>query len=216
MARNQRKARQLMDLSTLTETLLTAMTTLGPVVVALTVLLGTLGLPVPSTALLLAAGALAREGVIDLPTTLLMALAAAVVGDGAGYLLGRKTGKHAATRFGGALWQQASERFAQQGWMAIYLSRWLLTPISVPINVIAGVAGYSTRRFLAAEVTGDLTWIALYVGVGVALGSQWQLASAWIGQYSGYAVLLAAMLLGGWYGVRTVISRTRPTALVNA
>lgn len=205
-----------MDITTLTDTLLTAMTTWGPIVVALTVLVGTLGLPVPSTALLLAAGALAREGVIDLPTTLLMGLAAAVIGDGAGYLLGRKTGERAAARFGGALWQQASERFDQQGWMAIYLSRWLLTPIAVPINVISGIAGYNVRRFLAAEIAGDITWIALYAGIGVVLGAQWQLASAWIGQYSGYAVLLAVMLVGGWYGVRTVISRTRSTALVNA
>lgn len=205
-----------MDLSALTDTLLSALTTLGPVVVAFTVLAGTSGLPVPSTALLLASGALAREGIIDLPMTLALGLLAAVAGDGIGYLLGHKTGAHAASRFQGSLWRRASDRFAQQGWLAIYLSRWLLTPISVPINVVAGMTGFGVRRFLAAEVAGDLTWIALYAGAGYLLGSQWQLASEWIAQNSGYVAVLAMAFFLGWYGVRQFVSRTRRTSLAHA
>lgn len=206
---NRCMTRHPVDFSALTDTLLAALETLGPIVLAITVLVGTFGLPVPSTALLLAAGAMAREGLIDLPVVLVAGLIAAVAGDGAGYLLGHTAGERAAGRFSNGLWQQAQDRFTRQGWAAIYLSRWLLTPIAVPVNVVAGMAGYSAHRFLAAEVAGDLTWIALYAGIGVVAGAQWQRASELLGQYSGYAMGLALALVAGWWMLRTWTGRTR-------
>lgn len=195
-----------MDLATLSQTLLSALTLYGAPILAATVLVGTLGLPLPSSTLLIAAGALARVEGISPVLFIIAALVAAVVGDGAGYLLGR--------HLGGALperitrhrhWGAASERFAQQGWLALYLSRWLLTPIAVPLNVVAGASGYRAHSFLSAEIAGDLTWVLLYGGAGYLLGTQWQTASAFAATYGSTLALAAGVALVLWFVARKLL-----------
>ena len=77
----------------------------------------------------------------------------------------------------------------------IYLSRFLLIPLAIPANVIAGGSGYGWRRFLTCDIAGELTWLALYGGLGYACGNQWQVVVQIITQYSTY--LLGLVIIGG-------------------
>ncbi|MFC1976391.1 hypothetical protein ACFLXQ_08325, partial [Chloroflexota bacterium] len=63
----------MMDLN-LTDLLLHGMTTYGAAVFGLVLLLGALGVPIPSTLMVLAAGAFARQGAIDWRAALLIGL----------------------------------------------------------------------------------------------------------------------------------------------
>lgn len=194
-----------MELSTLTTTLLSALSVYGLPILAGTILAGTSGLPFPSTTLLIAAGALARIGGLDPLLIVLVAMLAALLGDGAGYLVGKYLGDRLPQRIvNHPQWNAASVRFVRQGWGAIFLSRWLLTPISVPLNVLAGASGYRGLAFLSAEVAGDLTWVLLYGGAGYLLGTQWETASAFVGSYGSTVALWALAGVALWYVSTTV------------
>jgi membrane protein DedA with SNARE-associated domain len=50
------------------------------------------------------------------------------------------------------------------------------------------------RKFFTFVVLGELTWVLLYGGLGYAFGSQWELISDFISNFSGFA--LGAVVLG--------------------
>ena len=178
----------------LTNWFLTAMSTYGPTLLGLILFLGALGLPLPGTLFLLAAGALAQQGSIDGVAASSFGLAGVVLGDSLGYFTGHSAGKWLQPRMTrGNKWQKAQARFTRHGGVAIYLTRFLFTPFAVPTNLIAGGSGYTFRQFLRYDVTGELTWIALYGGLGYVAGSQWPIISQIM---SNYTTLLVTFLVG--------------------
>ena len=72
----------------LTDLFLTGMTTYGPLLFGLALLLSPLGLPVPAGLLVLAAGAFARQGFMDWPVAAAVGLVGTVLGDVGSYGLG--------------------------------------------------------------------------------------------------------------------------------
>ncbi len=155
----------------LSDTLMAAMTTVGPAALSLALLVGALGVPLPGTAFLLAAGAMARAGGMDGALATAMALLGVIVGDSVGYALGFSGRRLFVRRLeGGSAWRQAQGRFQQWGGAAIFLTRFLLTPLAVPTNLIAGSSRYTYWRFLAFDAAGELAWVVLYGGLGYLFG----------------------------------------------
>ncbi len=179
----------------LTELVLSWVTTYGSPMVGGVLLLGALGIPVPGTLLVIASGAFIRQGFLNLYTTPLAGLAGAVTGDIIVYGLGRFASVWIEQRFGQtAGWKKAKDFFQRRGGVAIYLTRWLVTPVAVPVNLIAGSSGYAFPRFLLFDVAGEITWILLYGGLGYAFGSQWELISEVISNFTG--LIVGVLLLG--------------------
>lgn len=57
---------------------------------------------------------------------------------------------------------------------------------SIPVHRAGGqVSRYTFWRFLGCDVAGEVMWVALYVGPGSAVGSQWELIGQFIGDFSG-------------------------------
>ncbi|MBN1994719.1 MAG: VTT domain-containing protein, partial [Anaerolineae bacterium] len=134
---------------------------------------------------------------IDWRAALLAGLLGAVMGDNAGYALGRFANGWIQRRFGrSSAWQTAQQRFAQSGAVAVYATRFLFTPLAIPTNLIAGGSGYKFQRFFTYDVAGEFTWLVLYGGLGYTFGSQWAVVSQAISNYTGYLVALAVMGLG--------------------
>jgi membrane protein DedA with SNARE-associated domain len=187
----------------LTDFFLTGIITYGPPALGLALLLGALGVPVPGTLFVLAAGAFVRQGVIDWATASGFGLLGAILGDSAGYAVGRFAKGWVQRRFGQtSAWQKSQETFARRGGLAIYLTRFLLTPLAVPTNLIAGGSGYSFGRFLTYDVAGEATWIILYGGLGYAFGSQWESISQFISDFSGLLVGVVALGAGIYFLIR--------------
>ncbi len=187
----------------LTDLFLTGMLTYGPLALGLALLLGALGIPVPGTLFVLAAGAFVRQGVLDLFTASGLGLLGAVLGDSASYAIGYFAKGWVERRFGqSTAWQKARNTFERRGGLAIYLTRFLLTPLALPTNLIAGGSGYSFWRFLAYDVAGEFTWIVLYGGLGYAFGSQWELINQFISDFSGLLVGLVALSAGIYFLAR--------------
>ena len=184
----------------LTGFVLDGLNTYGAITLGLALLLGAIGIPVPGTLLVVAAGALVRQETIDWHTALTAGLLGAVVGDNCSYATGRFANRWVKRRFGrSSVWQAARQKIEQRGAMAVYSTRFLFTPLAIPPNLIAGSSGYSFQRFFTYDVAGELTWLVLYGGLGYTAGSQWELVSQTIVNYSGYLAGLFGAGLGGYF-----------------
>jgi membrane protein DedA with SNARE-associated domain len=195
-----------------TDFFLSAMTTYGPLALGLGLFLGPLGLPIPTALLVLAAGAFTRQGVMDWSTAWGLSLVVTVLGDTASYALGRFAGGWVQRLVGkrrAAGWQRAQERFRQQGGLAIYVTRFLLTALDVPTNLIAGSSHYAFRRFLAWDVAGRVTWILFYGGLGYIFSGQWQAVSRIVSIYGVWLGAAVAVGIGIYYLFRLLRQNNR-------
>jgi membrane protein DedA with SNARE-associated domain len=111
----------------------------------------------------LAAGTLVRQGDSNPIRMIAGSLAGSLLGESIYYAAGCYVGPwvqgHTGRTLAGA-WQEAQKRFGAQAALAVYLSRFLLTPISIPTNVIACCRQYACWRFALSAHVGDLMWVA--------------------------------------------------------
>jgi membrane-associated protein len=181
----------------------------GPLGLGVALLLAGAGLPIPTGALLLAAGAFARDGVLDPPPAMVVALVGAVLGDLIGYGLGQ-WGSGWVARFArgrrATLWYRAQDLFQQHGALAIWSTRFLLTSLDKPTSLIAGGTRYDLRCFVVYGITGRAAWLALYGGVGYAFGSEWQVVADEAGSYVPLLAPIAAV--AGAIYMRRLVPRT--------
>lgn len=167
----------------------------GSLALGLILLLGALGVPVPATLTVVTTGALVQQGSIEGGSAAAFGLAGAVLGDSLSYMTGRLAKRWVQRRFGrSSFWQMAQQQFEQRGASAVYLTRFLFTPLALPTNLIAGGSGYSFRPFLAYDLAGEITWLAIYGGFGYFFGSQWDLLNQWLSDYSGW---LGGLIIAG-------------------
>ena len=185
--------------SGLTDLFLTGMTSYGPLLFGLALLLSPLGLPVPTGLLVLAAGAFVRQGLMEWPAAGAVGLAGTVLGDVGGYGLGRFADNWIHRRLNGnraVLWLRAQTLFLRYGTLALLSTRVLMTSLDVPASLVAGSSHYPFRRFLAWDLLGRLIWLLLYGGLGYVFGSQWRMVSQAINDYEGWFAALAAVGVG--------------------
>lgn len=160
---------------------------------------GSLGIPFPITPIVVAAGALARTGLLDWRLVVLAVVAGASLADQSGYLLGRLAQPWLKRRFGQTfLWQQADSNLGSQGDLAIVLTRFWLTPLAPAVNLISG-GRYPYLRFLAFDVTGELVWAMIYGGLGYLFAAQWELVSQTMSEVSSISIALLAALAAAYY-----------------
>lgn len=189
----------------LSDLLLTWIITYGPTIIALALFLGAIGLPIPGSFLVIATGAFIRQDVLNIWLALPISLIGVVLGDLASYSMGRFARQPILKRFGQAKsWQRAENNLQQRGGIAVYLTRWLITPIAVPTNLVAGTAAYPLPRFLTYDIAGELTWFLIYGGLGYTFGSQWETISTFISDFSG--VIIGAVILAA--GIYFLFTRT--------
>jgi membrane protein DedA with SNARE-associated domain len=187
----------------LTDWLLTGMLNYGAPTFSLALLIGAIGVPLPGTLFVLAAGAFARQGALDEVTAVMLGFMGAVMGDSLSYGIGRVARTWVQRHFvASAAWRQAQVAFERRGGLAIYLTRFLITPLAIPTNLIAGSGGYAYRRFLLYVAGGELTWIILYGGLGYLFGAQWEMLSQLVSDFSGLIVGLVVLGTGFYVWLR--------------
>ena len=197
----------------LTDWLLTGMLNYGAPTFGLALLIGAIGVPLPSTFFVLAAGAFARQGVLEGPTAAMLGFLGAVAGDSLSYGIGRGARTWVQRRFAGSTtWHRAQVAFERRGGLAIYLTRCLVTPLAIPTNLIAGSGGYSYGRFFLYGAVGELTWIGFYGGLGYLFGPQWELLSQLISDFSGLLVGLIVLGSGLYIWLRRRKTTKTPVA----
>ena len=152
----------------------------GPWIVAVSAFLSCMMIPVPTSFLLLTAGALSGTGHLHLPELTIAAAAGGTLGDLAAFSLARRVGpwldrpgSHTA-----AALNKARSFVERRGALAVFLSRWLVTPLGPPTNYVAGMAGLPLPRFFAASAAGETIWAALHLLAGHLFGRQFRHAES--------------------------------------
>jgi membrane protein DedA with SNARE-associated domain len=187
----------------LTGFLLTSLLNHGALVLGGTLFLAALGVPLPATMLVVATGAFSRQGVMSMQVAASVAVAAAVTGDGCSYLLGRLVGVRITLRWKDSkAWQSADQQFERWGIWSVFLSRFLFTPIALPVNLMAGYTLYPWHRFLVAVVAGEMIWVLLYGGLGLLFADSWEALSEIASDLSGLLVGVLLLGVGGYALVR--------------
>jgi len=175
--------------------LLTQVINYGVPILGGIVFVSALGIPIPATVIVIAVGAFCREGFLPWHTTALIALACVVLGDCTGYAAGYYARGPAQRWLGRSdQWARAEGFFQRWGAMSIFLTRFLITGIASPVNVIAGMGNISFRTFLFYDVIGEAIWVFGYGGLGYLFGSQWELVGEFMSNFGG--LILGVLLLG--------------------
>lgn len=181
---------------------LTQVINFGTPLVGLILFLGALGFPVGASVVVIAAGAFGQQGILDIPSAAIYGLLGAVIGDTLSFGMGYYAKDAVQRRFGNsAAWQGATETFQKNAGMAVFLTRWLITAIAIPTNLIAGGSGYKYSRFISYDLTGEIVWIILYGGLGYLFGSQWELVYDFMSNFGG--LILGIVLMG--FGIRQTL-----------
>lgn len=187
-------------MSAISDFLLTALLNQGNLLLGVALFLAALGIPLPASMLVIAAGAFTRQGVLAWEGAATAALLGAVAGDGCSYLVGRYGLDRMSTRLQDAVRQSiTAKRFARWGGWSVFVTRFLLTPVALPVNLLAGSTRYPWHRFMGAVLAGELAWVALFGGLGYVFADQWesmsQLASDFGGMLVGIALTAAGVML---------------------
>lgn len=188
----------------MTDWLLELVPQYGLWLLAVSTFLSCLALPFPASILMLTAGGFVAAGDLGLVSTLAAAAAGGIAGDQVGFWAGRRLGAPLLARLGrdparDRLLARAEAFLARWGAAAIFLSRWLFSPLGPWVNLITGSSGYGWRRFTLAGVAGEAVWAGLYVGAGYAFAGNITAANELLGSVLGMVAGGAAVLaLGLW------------------
>lgn len=186
---------------------------------AATLLLSAIGPPMPAGLSAVLAGVLSAAGRMNLLAAFSIAVAACAIGDVAAYSLGRIAGGHLLDRRGRWIGLTAERQARAQGlferWGAAVIlgTRTLVSSLSSPVSLIAGVNHYGLSTFVALVLFGRMIWTAAYVGLGYSLGSSPEFATSFLANLTGLVLSLVmlsgAMLLASERAHRLL---TQPTA----
>ena len=187
----------------MTDWMLSAVPTYGPMLVAFVTFLSCLAVPVPASMLMLAAGGFAASDDLSVWQVALAALLGAICGDQTGYWVARNKGADLLDRFSigprARLLDRARVFIASKGSVAVFLSRWLVSPLGPYANLITGATRFGWLPFTSAAVAGELVWVGVYVGAGYTFGDNLEAATEFAGSILGFLAAGAISAGLGWW-----------------
>jgi len=202
--------------------LLSFLQSYGYLALWITVFVAAVGIPIPITLVLLAAGAFAALGDFNIALLFIISFSALICGDNAGYLIGRNWGSKALN------WVEHSKRwnrlipprtvvrsrdyFRHRGGWAIFLSRFLFTALGGVINLFSGSELYPYRYFLICDTSGEALGAMIPLLLGYIFGASWEA----VGDVLGYSSFLILCLLVVILLVTHLIRNARSLKRVNA
>ena len=133
-----------------------------------------IGFFLPGDSLLVSAGLLGSQGLIDVWLLGLILSVAAVVGDTVGYAIGKASGPRLFTRENSLLFNRkhlirAHEFYARHGGKTIIIARFMPI-IRTFAPVVAGMGEMQYSRFLAYNLVGGVAWVWSMLLIGLFLG----------------------------------------------
>jgi membrane-associated protein len=136
-----------------------------------------IGFFLPGDSMLFTAGFLINVGVLNFNIHLFVALVfvAAVLGDGVGYMFGKRVGRRLFNRPNSLLFRQenvqkAEEFYEKHGGATVILARFIPV-VRTFVPIIAGVGKMSYRTFLTYNIIGALLWAAGISYIGYYVGA---------------------------------------------
>ena len=135
----------------------------------------TMGIPVPGETALIAAALLAHDGQLEIVPLVVIASAAAIIGDNVGFAIGRHGGRRLFERPGPFhehrlhVLEQGEPFFAKHGPKAVFLGRWV-AGLRIASAWLAGMNKMSWPTFLFWNALGGIVWATATAVAVYALG----------------------------------------------
>jgi len=166
-----------------------------------------LGLPLPATPLLIAAGALVGAGKMSVATAVLIPVVASLPPDMAWYYLGRIKGG----RVLGGLCRMSLEPescvrstenlFHRYGARSLLVAKFI-PGFSTVARPLAGIVGMGAATFLFYDAAGAVIWAGASAGVGALFSNQLEQLAGLFGQAGGLLLAFVCLGLAGFVGYK--------------
>jgi membrane-associated protein len=161
-----------------------------------------IGLLAPGETAIVLGGVVAAQGDISLPVMIVIAWAAAALGDLASFTLGKRLGRRfviaRGPRFGvtAARLERVEEFFDQHGPKAILVGRFIgLVRAIAPF--LAGASGMRLRAFLPWSLLGTAVWASAFTLIGYAFSNSFSAAAGALTHGALALAVVAAAAFGG-------------------
>lgn len=177
------------------------------------VLLEQLGIPLPSTPILIAAGTLTVTGHMRMEWVILAALVASAISDSVWFELGGRYGS-AVTRWvckfsleAGSCVRKTEDALTRHGSAALLVSKFVpgLNTVAAPL---AGQSKMRYRTFLFYDLAGTFLWVVTFVLAGRFFGNAIQRNDALLGWMSRSALVLIVLVVAGMIAYRVARQRS--------
>ena len=191
-------------LGTIGDRVLTGLLVYGYSALGLTVLFASIGLPLPDGFAMALAGSLAAQGRIDWMWAGAVAVVASVLGDFAGYGIGRMLSAQFLEKRGQWIGYTPARRarvhmlFDQWGLLTVFITRTFVSYLSSVANIFAGVSRFRVSKFLAVAIFGRVLWTAGYLGIGYVVGADLEAAAGFLTNLSLLIVSITVFAGSAW------------------
>lgn len=181
------------------------------------VLLEDFGVPVPGETILIAAAVYAGAGRLNIVAVVIIAFAAAVVGDNIGYAIGFFGGRQLVLRYGRYVFitserlDKAEQFFRRYGGVVVAGARFI-EGLRQANGIVAGITRMAWPRFLVFNALGAALWVGVWTSIGYLAGSHITAIYNAITRYSLYVLIALAAAVAALI-IRTVIRRRRRARL---
>jgi membrane protein DedA with SNARE-associated domain/membrane-associated phospholipid phosphatase len=163
-----------------------------------------MGFIVPGETIVILSGFLASQGYLKLGNCIPLIAIGAVLGDAAGYFLGRVVGRGYFERHKRLLFlkekhiRKAEEYFRKHGGKTVFIGRFIgflraMGPFA------AGVSKMRYRSFFIYDVAGGTIWAAAFTLLGYFFGESWQLVEKWSGRAGLFFTFVVLVIAGFSY-----------------
>ncbi len=183
------------------ETLYELIGSYGYVILFLLVGIESFGIPLPGETALITASAFAALGRLNIFGVIVAAAAGAILGDNAGYWVGKKGGIALIHKYGRYFRlddkkiARMHEFFASHGAKTVFLGRFI-SLLRSWAAALAGVAEMPYGTFMFWNALGGITWASIFATLGYLFGKNLPRLEHYLGQASMAAALLAALVVG--------------------
>ncbi|WP_319483667.1 DedA family protein [uncultured Cohaesibacter sp.] len=183
------------------DTILALIPTYGLWVIFVTLALGAMAVPLPSSMLMIAAGSFASSGDIDLYTAMAAAYVGFLLGDQLAFNIAHLAGPSLMVRFRKSarvapMVNRAERLLNKRGVLAVLIAHTVASPVGPWMNYLCGAARMKWLHFSLASLFGAACWVAAYGLVGYyfadRLADLAQLANDGMGFVAAFAFAAAA------------------------
>ncbi|HWG20507.1 MAG TPA: VTT domain-containing protein [Terracidiphilus sp.] len=191
---------------------ITILLTYGYLLLFVWVLIEQLGLPLPATPVLLAAGAVSAEHQLSFPLALLVGICACLIADSTWFFVGKRYGHHVLHLLckmslePTVCVRRTQNSFGRRRQLTLLFAKFVpgLASLTSPI---AGQNGMSFAEFLLLDGLGSMIWVATLLAGGRFFGDALQRDPSlldWVGRFSGGILLLG---IAGFFVARLLRRR---------
>jgi membrane protein DedA with SNARE-associated domain len=167
------------------------------------VLVEQLGLPIPALPLLLAAGALAGSGKMNLAVAVSLALIAVVLADVFWYGLGRYRGGRILKLLcrislePDSCVRRTENVFLRHGAHSLLVAKFV-PGLNTAAPSLAGIFRMPVPRFVLFDSLGGLFWVVTFTGLGFIFSDQLEQMTAYFARWGGWLVVVLAGSLAAY------------------